>query len=159
MSSHSHETKDMHAIMLIGVQATGKSTFYQQNFADTHIRVNLDMLRTRHRESRLIETCLEIGQPFVIDNTNVTIAVRAKYLSMCRDVRVDVVGYYFQSSLQACKARNDSRTESRRVPLKGLLGTHARLELPRRSEGFVNLLYVRLEEDGTFKVEEWRDEV
>ena len=40
----------MEAIIFIGIQATGKSAFYQQRFADTHIRLNLDMLKTRRRK-------------------------------------------------------------------------------------------------------------
>lgn len=60
----------MDAVIFIGLQGAGKSTFYQRQFADTHLRINLDMLRTRHRERRLFELCLAIEQPFVIDNTN-----------------------------------------------------------------------------------------
>ena len=40
----------MELIIFIGLQAAGKSTFYKKNFSDIHIRINLDMLRTRHRE-------------------------------------------------------------------------------------------------------------
>jgi hypothetical protein len=36
----------MHAILLIGLQASGKSTFFRERFSDTHVRINLDMLRT-----------------------------------------------------------------------------------------------------------------
>jgi len=39
----------MEAIIFIGIQATGKSTFYKDNFFKTHIRINLDMLKTRKR--------------------------------------------------------------------------------------------------------------
>ena len=41
----------MEIIILMGIQASGKSTFYRQKFADSHIRINLDMLKTRHRWS------------------------------------------------------------------------------------------------------------
>ena len=40
----------MQLILFTGVQASGKSTFYQQYFYHTHLRINLDMLKTRHRE-------------------------------------------------------------------------------------------------------------
>jgi hypothetical protein len=33
------------------------------------------------------------------------------------------------------------------------------LDLPSRDEGFDELYYVRISEDGQFSVEEWRDEV
>lgn len=70
------------AIILIGAQASGKSTFYRDYFFRTHVRINLDMLKTRHRELRLLQTCLETGQSFVIDNTNPTRKARERYLKL-----------------------------------------------------------------------------
>jgi transcriptional regulator with XRE-family HTH domain len=35
------------AIIFVGIQASGKSTFYRERFFDTHLRINLDMLKTR----------------------------------------------------------------------------------------------------------------
>ncbi len=34
------------AILFSGIQATGKSSFYRERFFHTHVRINLDMLRT-----------------------------------------------------------------------------------------------------------------
>ena len=78
----------MQAVILVGIQASGKSTFYSQCFSNTHIRVNLDMLKTRHREKRLIETCLEIGQPFVVDNTNPTPEERDRYIALAKNQKL-----------------------------------------------------------------------
>ncbi|HEU4420458.1 MAG TPA: hypothetical protein VFT55_16090 [Planctomycetota bacterium] len=50
----------MEAVWLIGIPASGKSSFYAATFAATHLRINLDMLRTRHREGELIATCLRL---------------------------------------------------------------------------------------------------
>lgn len=41
----------MEAVILCGIQASGKSAFYSERFFHTHVRINLDMLRTRRRES------------------------------------------------------------------------------------------------------------
>jgi predicted ABC-type ATPase len=62
----------MQLILFIGLQGSGKSTFYQRQFADTHVRINLDMLKTRRRERLLFDACLSAKQPAVIDNTNPT---------------------------------------------------------------------------------------
>jgi predicted kinase len=70
----------MEAIIFIGIQATGKSTFYQRHYSDTHLRINLDMLKTRHRERTLLHTCLQIKQPFVVDNTNPDREQRREYI-------------------------------------------------------------------------------
>ena len=56
----------MEAVIFVGIQASGKSTFYKERFFDTHVRLNLDMLRTRHREKLLLRACLEGKQPFVL---------------------------------------------------------------------------------------------
>jgi predicted kinase len=56
----------MEAVVFIGVQASGKSSFYAQHYADTHLRLNRDMLRTAHREVVLMHACLAVGQAFVV---------------------------------------------------------------------------------------------
>ncbi len=70
----------MEGIIFIGIQGSGKSTFFQQYFTKTHIRLNMDMLKTRHRESILMKACIEAKQPFVIDNTNPSRSDRKKYI-------------------------------------------------------------------------------
>ena len=64
------------AIIFIGLQASGKSSFYHAKFSHSHMRLNLDMLRTRNREKILLEACLRAKQSFVIDNTNSTLTER-----------------------------------------------------------------------------------
>ena len=56
----------MEAVIFIGIQATGKSSFYRERFSDTHVRINLDMLKTRAREKVLLEACLLARQPFAL---------------------------------------------------------------------------------------------
>lgn len=136
----------MEAVIFMGLQGAGKSTFYKERYFATHVRINLDMLKTRNRESRLLKTCLEIGQPFVVDNTNPTRAERIVYIAAAREAGFRVVGYYFQSRLEDCKRRNEQRPVEQQVPWKGLLGTAGRRELPRRDEGFDALFYVRIED-------------
>ena len=36
----------MEAVLFVGLQASGKSTFYRERFFRTHVRINLDMLKT-----------------------------------------------------------------------------------------------------------------
>jgi predicted kinase len=149
----------MESVIFIGLQASGKSTFYQQRFFNTHVRINLDMLKTRHREKQLMETCLQARQPFVIDNTNPTKEDRQKYIEAAKAAGFRVVGYYFQSQIEECKSRNENRPAGQQVPLVGVLGTYNRLEIPTLDEGFDELHYVRIAEDNSFVVEEWTDEV
>jgi predicted kinase len=142
------------AVILVGLQGAGKSTFYRERFFDTHIRVNLDMLRTRHRERLLLEACLRMTQPFVVDNTNATVAQRARYIERAREARFDVVGYFFVPDVPGSVARNLARDPNRHVPPAGLYGTLKRLEPPTHGEGFARLYRVRVAEGGKFEVEE-----
>jgi len=98
------------AIIFIGIQATGKSTFFQQRFFNTHVRINLDMLKTRNRERILLAACFEAKQPFLIDNTNLTRKARAGYISQAKAARFSAIGYYFESGLQSAIERNNQRS-------------------------------------------------
>jgi predicted kinase len=149
----------MQAIIFVGIQASGKSTFYSHRFANTHLRINLDMLKTRHREKRLIETCLEIGQPLVVDNTNPTPVDRQRYIEIAKNHKFQVIGYYFESKIASSIERNQNRTPEQQVPEKGIRGTHARLVIPGYGEGFDKLYYVGLLPNMEFAVEEWNHEV
>lgn len=142
------------AVIFIGLQAAGKSSFYKENFIDTHIRINLDMLKTRHREKLLFNACLEAKQSLVIDNTNPTVKDRERYLIPAKEKRFAVVGYYFQSNLQKCKERNSIR--SRQVPLIGILATHKKIEMPTYQEGFDELYYVSIK-NNLFHVKKWNE--
>jgi len=149
----------MEAVILIGIQASGKSSFYKERFFDTHVRINLDMLKTKHRQRVLLDACLAGKQPFVVDNTNVTAEMRSYFIGAARTAGFRVVGYYLRSDVSGGLDRNSKREERARVPDKGLLGTYKQLQLPSRAEGFDALYYVRINAEGSFVVEEWLDEV
>lgn len=144
--------------LFCGIQATGKTTFYCQRMLHTHLRISLDLVRTRHRERTLLRACLECGQSVVIDNTCPTPEDRAPYLALAREAGFLAVGYYFQSRVAGALARNAERPEARRVPDRAVLGTAGRLTPPARSEGFAALRYVFMDGAGGFVVEDWRDE-
>jgi len=143
----------MEAVLFIGIQATGKASFSRTHFADTHIRINLDMLKTRHREKHLFECCLDIQQPFVLDNTNLSQQDRQRYIPRIQEYGVTLRGYYFASQLQRTLKRNAQRG-AQAIPEKGVLGAYKRLELPSYDEGFAKLYYVKLNEGG-FDISEW----
>ena len=146
-------------IVFIGVQASGKSSFYRARFADSHVRINLDMLRTRHRENILFEACLAAKQSLVIDNTNPTSDCRARYLPRALEHGFSTIGYYFQSKIKDAIDRNSTRPEQQRVPDAGIRATYSKLQLPHFSEGFDQLFYVAHGPDGQFQPTPWKDEV
>jgi predicted kinase len=126
----------MELIVFVGIQGSGKSSFYQKQFADTHIRLNLDMLRTRHREEILFDACLKAKQPVVIDNTNLTVERRAMYLGLARVHRFKTVAYYFDKSVTECLANNKKRNGKAQVPDIALFASARNIEIPTTEEGF-----------------------
>jgi predicted kinase len=146
------------AVIFVGIQASGKSSFYCERFFVTHLRINLDMLKTRHRERILLEACIEAKQPFVVDNTNPSVEERARYIGPARSNGFRVVCYYFHSPVKEALARNSRRTGKARIPEKGILGTYKRLQVPDPAEGFDLLYHVYIDEAGCF-VEERLDQL
>ena len=138
----------MEAIVFCGVQASGKTTFYAERLLQTHVRISLDLLRTRHREARFLAACLETQMRFVVDNTNPTREERARYVRPALDARYTVVAYVFETDVPEALARNAAREPRERVPARGLLGTRKRLEPPGLDEGFAAVHRVVLGPDG-----------
>ena len=135
----------MEAVILIGIQGAGKSTFYKERFFETHVRLNLDMLRTRHRLKVLLRACIEAKQPFVVDNTNVTVEERATFTGAAKAAGFAVRGYYFVPNVADSLRRNAARDERRRGPVRGIMGTVKRLQAPARDEGFDALYRVSID--------------
>lgn len=146
------------AVILIGIPASGKSTFYLQRFFTTHVRINRDMLRTPHREKLLLQACLDGRQSFVIDNTNATKAARQRFIIPARNAGFIVTGYYLSSRLSDAVLRNRQRTGTARIPDGGVRGIAGTLELPELEEGFHELWYVGMDGCGGFIVDPWRPE-
>ena len=148
----------MEAIIFCGIQASGKTTFFKEKFFKTHIRISLDQLKTRNREQKFIETCIVTRQPFVVDNTIPTKEDRMKYISIAKENKFKVIGYYFQSKLNESIDRNSLRSGKECIPEVGIKGTFNKLELPDLEEGFDELYYVEII-DGKFEIKEWINEI
>lgn len=133
----------MELVPFIGPPAAGKSTFYADRYAQTHLRLSLDMLRTRHREALLLQACLAAKQSAVIDNTCPTRAERARYIVPARALRFRIVGYRFEAPFDELLRRNAARSGRACVPEVAIRATLARLEPPDWSEGFDALFHVR----------------
>lgn len=142
----------MQLVLFIGIPGSGKSTFYQQYFFHTHVRVNLDMLRTRNRENKLLDFCFQTMQPLVVDNTNVTLADRQKYILLAKKYRFRITGYYFETQLEEAILRNAQRNGRQLVSEKGIKAKYYQLQPPSFEEGFDELSIVHVEGDGRFIV-------
>jgi predicted kinase len=143
----------MEAVIFCGIQGSGKSTFYKEYFFKTHVRISLDLLKTRHRENMLLHTCLTVQQPFVIDNTNAAKKERHKYIEKAKTYGFIVKGYYFHTSVADALARNKNRTGKENIPVAGIISTHKKLEIPTYEEGFDKIYRVAII-NGDFEIED-----
>lgn len=132
----------MECIIFTGIQASGKSTFYKEHFFNTHIRINLDMLRTRNRENIYLAASIKAMQPFVVDNTNPTIDDRKKYIDLAKEHKFKVIGYSFESDYDLSTLRNELRIGKEKVPEVAIKSTLKKLQKPSYSEGFDELFLV-----------------
>jgi predicted kinase len=143
----------MEAVVLCGVQGSGKTSLYVERFVETHVRVSLDVLRTRPREQALLRLCLDSGQRFVVDNTNATPAERRRYVEPARAAGFRVVAYLVEADVTEALARNAQRSARRRVPAAGVVGTGRRLQRPTPEEGFDELWHATAAPEGGWRIE------
>ncbi|MGZ3461848.1 MAG: AAA family ATPase [Archangium sp.] len=151
----------MELVLFIGLQGSGKSSFYRARFAATHVHVSKDLWpnarRREARQQRLVSEALAQGRSVVVDNTHPLVEDRAPLIAIGREWGARVVGYAFESDLETCLARNAGRVGRARVPDKALHITRRKLRWPSYAEGFDALFYVRADPEGGFHVREWRE--
>ncbi len=148
-------------VILMGLQASGKSTFYRRHLAGTHVLVSKDLFRNNrrrtHRQAHLITEALSAGRSVAVDNTNATVELRKELIELARTHGATVTGYYLSGKLADCLARNAERTEKDRVPVVALFATVKALVRPSLAEGFDRLFYVTIGTDGEFLVSDWEE--
>jgi hypothetical protein len=107
----------LQAIIFKGLQEGGKTTFYAERFLKTHLRISLDMLKTRNKKGLLSQTCLATEQKFVIDNTRATNADRKRYIEAAREACFEVVGYFLSLLFRRPWSGITSGPEKKSYPL------------------------------------------
>jgi predicted kinase len=145
----------MELVILVGLQGSGKTTFFRERFAATYEHVSKDNFRNNARPGRrqrhLIVEAFAAGRSLVVDNTNPTVTDRAELIELGRAAGAAVLCYFFPPDLEASLRRNALREGKARVPDHAIRITAARLEPPTPAEGFDRLCLVRLV-DGGFEV-------
>lgn len=144
-------------VLLCGLQAAGKSSFYGSRFATTHVHVSKDLWpnvrRKSRRQEQVLRQALSAGQSVVVDNTNVTAVDRAEVIALGQAYGAEIVGYYFPISVSDALRRNQGRRGKAQVSEVAIRATAHRLEPPQLADGFDRLYLVRAC-DGAFVTEE-----
>jgi len=147
---------NLECIILIGLPGAGKSTFYRERFAVGHSHVSKDLWPNagsrEARQQKLIDELLAAGKSIVVDNTNPTVAERARIVTAAKERGARVIGYFFDISTRAAVARNANRTGKSKVPNVAIFTTAKRLQSPKIEEGFDELYRIELTEDRKFRV-------
>lgn len=131
-------------ILLTGIPASGKSTFYKTYFFPEYVYISLDQLKSRSAEQELFSFCLRRDKHCVIDNTNITRAQRQVYIRAAKASGARVVGYCFVTDKDSAIERNTLRSGRASVPEVAIRAMYQALEYPQLSEGYDELYFVRM---------------
>jgi predicted kinase len=142
--------------VLVGLQASGKTTFCQRMLGPGFVVVSKAHLRhARHpqrRQMHLIEEALSAGCDVVVDNTNPSPQEWAPLIDAARAHGARVVAYWFPPDLAGSLQRNAARPDGARIPELGLRATLARLLRPRVQDDFDEVFAVEFHGSGGFIV-------
>lgn len=143
-------------IIIMGLQASGKSTFCRRYLSDFEY-ISLDVLNTRNNEKNALISCIENQKSFLIDNTNPSVDDRKKYFDFVQGKGYKIIGYYMKSVLAECLERNEKRTGKQKIPRCAVASTSKKIELPSYDEGFDELYYVTIK-DNDFEIMKWKED-
>jgi len=142
-------------VIFTGLPGAGKTSFYRERFAATHVHVSKDLWpnarRRDERQRRLVDENLRAGRSVVVDNTNPTPSEREPLIAIARDLGATVASYAFVVTVEEALRRNAGREGRARVPDVAIFAIAKRLVVPAHTEGFDLHYEVELKE-GRFQV-------
>jgi predicted kinase len=139
-------------VVFSGLQASGKTSFYRQRFAATHVHVSKDAWpnarKKEVRQRRLLEEHLRAGRSVVVDNTNPTPLERGPLIAIGHAVGARVSSYSFVVTVEEALRRNAVRSGQARVDEAGIFTVAKRMVTPSVVEGFQDYFEVQLTDAG-----------
>lgn len=143
--------------VLVGLQASGKSTFYEQCLSGRYALVSKDLFprgarNKQRRQMRLVHEHLAAGRSVAVDNTNPSPKEWAPLVGLAHARGATVTAYWFPPDVAGSLRRNAARQGRDRVPDVGVLATLNLLRRPSPSDGFDAVRAVRFDGRGGFEV-------
>ncbi|MFB5638070.1 MAG: AAA family ATPase [Nitrosarchaeum sp.] len=129
--------KQLEYVLMIGVALSGKTTYIKANF--NHERISLSFFdNNRKKELEYIEECLKAGKSIVVDDTNLTSAIRKQHIDLAKKYNFKIRGIFMNTSRGLLEKRQRSRHDP--FPLSVIYKQIKQLETPLIDEGFDELI-------------------
>ncbi|UGY93939.1 ATP-binding protein [Streptomyces gobiensis] len=143
--------------VLVGLQASGKTTFYEQCLSGHYTLVSKDLFprsarNKQQRQMRLVEEALTAGRSVAVDNTNPSPEEWDPLVALIHAHDATVTAYWFPPDVTGSLQRNAPREGRDQVPDVAIFATLNRLREPSFSDGFDTVLEVRFDGQGGFEV-------
>ncbi|MFF9090665.1 AAA family ATPase [Streptomyces sp. NPDC014991] len=143
--------------VLVGLQASGKSTFCTRCLSDRYELVSKDLFpqkarNKQGRQMRLLAEHLAAGRAVAVDNTNPSPQEWAPLVELAHAHGATTTAYWFPPDVTGSLRRNAAREGRDRVPDVGVLATLKRLREPSPADGFDAVHEVRFDGRGGFEV-------
>ncbi|XP_065178968.1 uncharacterized protein F21D5.5-like [Sycon ciliatum] len=141
--------KEPEVVVLVGMPASGKSTFSRRYFVEPHgyVHVNRDTLGTQEKCLRAARDALANGKSVVVDNTNPTPAGRHDFIKVATDAKKQVRCFYLDTPRELAAhlnyyRQNLSKGVDRRIPDVAYNTYKSRFHMPSTGEGFASVTVV-----------------
>lgn len=140
--------QNAHLVVMVGAQASGKSTFCREHL-QKYVHMSNDTFGgTPTAFKKELEALLRAGKYVVVDNTNPTVEVRGKWLSIARKVGVSSAMVYMQATDNRLYVEHMLKLRDmlgiQHVPIIALRTFYKKLEKPTNEEGFDALVKIPL---------------
>ena len=143
------ETQEL--ILLVGCQASGKSSFYREHLANKGYKhVSQDLLRSKDKCLSTTEHLLTTGKSVVVDNTNPDAITRSSYIQLATKHDVSVRVFWLVSSMDHCKHNNlfrqitDKSKSHQNIDDRVMNIYQSRFQEPKLEEGVKEIVKVRI---------------
>eukprot|EP01080_Neovahlkampfia_damariscottae_P005881 gene5881-9709_t len=102
-------------IIMVGVPASGKSTFSKKFAKFGYEVVNRDTLKTVQKCEKVAREALENGKSVVVDNTNPGVSARAGFIAIAKEKRIPVRCFHINTDIELVKHLNLFRERTKNV--------------------------------------------
>ena len=166
------ETEEKAFIMLVGLPASGKTTFFEKKIEEelfeSVIRVSLDDFRKEiigvdffMPSEPFVRSWAEVtgrylmsqGYDLAVDATSLTSGLRKRWTYMAKEYDYTTYCYMVLTPFDECVRRNDAR--ERKVPFGVMRRMRDQLEMVDSSERFDHVFSVKPGKDGEFVMRDW----